>query len=67
MGPHVAREMDDLAAELRLRSLEPPYHAVAAEAAELQAMILQIGPEAPSEELDRRIAAFLAERKKPAH
>ena len=47
------RNMDDAAAELRLRDLEPPYDRVKAKTDELQAEIKRLGPDAFSEEFDR--------------
>ena len=57
-------EMDDLAAELRLRGLDPPYDRVRSEMSKLQDEIKRLGPDAPSDRLDERIARFLAEHKK---
>ena len=59
------RNMDDAAAELRLRDLEPPYDRVKAKTDELQAEIKRLGPDAFSEELDEEIDEFLEARKKP--
>jgi hypothetical protein len=59
------RNMDDAAAELRLRDMEPPYDRVTAKTDELQAAIRQLGPEAPSASLERTIDEFLAARSKP--
>jgi len=61
----VIREMDDLAAELRLRNLELPLDSVRAEALQLRDEVKRLGPDAPSDGLDERIRAFLAKRKKP--
>ena len=59
------RNMDDAAAELRLRDLEPPYDRVKAKTDELQAEIKRLGPDAFSEELDKENDEFLAARAKP--
>jgi hypothetical protein len=60
-----ARNMDDAAAELRLRELEPPYDRVKAKTEEIQAAIKRLGPDAPSETLDQTISEFLVVRSKP--
>ena len=57
--------MDDAAAELRLRDLEPPYDRVKAKTDGMQAETKRLGPDAFSEELDEEIAEFLEARKKP--
>jgi hypothetical protein len=59
------RNMDDAAAELRLRNLEPPYDRVKAKTEELQAAIQRLGPNAPSASLDQTIDEFLVARSKP--
>ena len=62
------RDLRDLATELRLRSLEPPYAAVQAEIEKLKELFHRIGPgDAPSASLDARIDAFFAQRQKPTH
>jgi hypothetical protein len=63
--PENARNMDDAAAELRLRDLEPPYDRVKAKTDELQAEIKKAGPDVPSKSLDEEIDEFLEARKKP--
>ena len=60
-------EMDDLAAELRLRGLDPPFGAVSAEISKLQESLKRVGSNAKSSELDRKIADFLEQRRKPKH
>jgi hypothetical protein len=59
------RNMDDAAAELRLRNLEPPYDRVKAKTEEVQAAIKRLGPDASSESLDQTIDEFLVARSKP--
>jgi hypothetical protein len=59
------RNMDDAAAEIRLRNLEYPYDRVKAQVETLQAAIKRLGPNAPSESLDRAEAEFFAARSKP--
>jgi hypothetical protein len=59
------RNMDDAAAELRLRGLEPPHDRVKAKIDELQAELKRSGPDAFSEELDKKNDEFLAARAKP--
>jgi hypothetical protein len=51
------RDMDDLAAELRLRGLEPPYDAVEQELADLSAQT----NEKTLREIAREIAEFMHE------
>lgn len=58
-------DMDDLAAELRLRDLLPPYDQVKPEVAILQARIKQIGPDAPNPKLDEDIDRFFEDQRKP--
>jgi hypothetical protein len=60
-------EMDDVAAELRLRGLDPPFKAVSAEISKLRESLERIGPNANSSELDRKIIDFLEQRRKPKH
>jgi hypothetical protein len=60
-------EMDDLAAELRLRGLDPPFEAVSAEISKLQESLKRLGSNAKSPELDRKITDFLEQRRKPKH
>ena len=60
-------EMDDLAAELRLRGLDPPFDAVSAEISKLQGSLKRLGSNAKSSELDRKIIDFLEQQRKPKH
>ena len=60
-------EMDDLAAELRLRGLDPPFEAVSAEISKLQGSLKRLGSNAKSSELDRKIIDFLEQQRKPKH
>jgi hypothetical protein len=62
-----ARDMEDLGAELRLRSLDPPFNAVRTEILALQDEIRCLGLDAFAAVLGERIAAFFAERKKLAN
>lgn len=64
-GWYDTRDLDDAAAELRLRGLDLPLDAVKAEAGALQRLVQAIGPDAPSPALDQKIEQFLAERRKP--
>jgi hypothetical protein len=52
-------EMDDLAAELRLRGLDPPFEAVKAEISKLQGALKRIGPHASSPEFEQKVSEFL--------
>ena len=60
-------EMDDLAAELRLRGLDPPFEAVKAEISRLQGALKRIGPHASSPEFEQKVSEFLEQRSKPKH
>ena len=60
-------EMDDLAAELRLRGLDPPVEAVKAEISTLQGALKRIGPHASSPEFEQKVSEFLEQRSKPKH
>jgi hypothetical protein len=60
-------EMDDLAAELRLRGLDPPFEGVQAEISKLEGALKRIGPHASSPEFDRKVSEFLEQRSKPKH
>ena len=60
-------EMDDLAAELRLRGLDPPFEAVKAEISRLQGALKRIGPHASSPDFERKVSEFLVQRSKPKH
>jgi hypothetical protein len=60
-------EMDDLAAELRLRGLDPPFEAVKAEISKLQGAHKRIGPHASSPEFEQKVSEFLEQRSKPKH
>jgi hypothetical protein len=59
------RNMDDAAAELRLRNLDLPYERVKSKIDTLSAEIKRRGPDAGSDTLDKKIDEFLAARKKP--
>jgi hypothetical protein len=59
------RDMDDAAAEIRLRGLEMPYDRVKEKTLALQAEVLRRGPEDDSPEIDRKIDDFLDARRKP--
>jgi hypothetical protein len=61
------RDMDDAAAEIRLRGREPPYDTVRDRIAEIQDRLARMGPDHPSEELDRLNEEFSQERGKPKH
>jgi hypothetical protein len=60
-----ARLMDDAAAELRLRGVDQPEDRVKSKINTLRTELKRLGPDVPSEGLDRKIDEFLAERKKP--
>ena len=60
-------EMDDLAAELRLRGLDPPFEAVKAEISKLQGALKRIGPHASSPDFEQKVSEFLVQRSKPKH
>ena len=62
---HRIREMDDLAAELRIRGLEPPYDRVEQEVAALQDALLSLNTETTPEDLCWY--DFMIERAKPKH
>jgi hypothetical protein len=62
---HRIREMDDLAAELRIRGLEPPYDRVEQEVAALQDALLSLNTKTTSEDL--WWYDFMVERAKPKH
>jgi hypothetical protein len=57
--------MDDLAAELRIRGLEPPYDRVEQEVAVLQDALLSLNTETTPEDLCWY--DFMIERAKPKH
>jgi len=59
------RAMDDLAAELRIRGLEPPYERVEQEVAALQDALMSLDTEATPEHLWWR--DFMIERARPKH
>jgi hypothetical protein len=63
----VVFEMDDLAAELRLRSLEPPFDAVESEISKMKETMRRLGPGSLSDGAHDRIAAFLVQWKKPSN
>ena len=60
-------EMDDLAAELRLRGLDPPFEAVKAEISKMEGALKRKGPYASSPEFDQKVSEFLEQRSKPKH
>ena len=60
-------EMDDLAAELRLRGLDPPFEAVKSEISKLQGALKRIGPHASSPEFEQKVNEFMEQRSKPKH
>ena len=60
-----ARDMDDLAAELRLRGRDPPFDAVQSEIADLRVELEQVNPDELRPELDRQIDEFLNALRKP--
>jgi hypothetical protein len=60
-----ARNMNDAAAELRLRNIDLPVERVQETFDALQAEIKKAGPDAPSKILDEEIDEFLEARKKP--
>lgn len=59
------QNMDDAAAELRLRGLEPPYEQVRPKTDVLRAEIERLGPDAQPEGLNQRIKDFLAALRAP--
>ncbi len=59
--------MDDLTAELRLRGLEPPYHAVKQELATRFARMNEGTQEKAGREFARQIGRFTREKDKPLH
>ena len=61
--PGRQREMDDLAAELRLRGLAPPYDAVRSTFDAMRAEIARDGPDNPG--VRERIRKFMEARDKP--
>ena len=59
------RDIDETAAELRLRGLDPPLDVVEeGDAGALQRLVQAVGPDAP-EALDQQINRFLTDRQKP--
>jgi hypothetical protein len=58
-------EMDDLAAELRLRGLDSPYGRVADEIAKMTADLEKIGPNSATPNIKSAIQEFLIARSKP--
>ncbi len=58
-------DVDDAAAELRLRGLDIPVETAEPEAAALRDLVEAIGPDAPSPTLDQQIEQFLTNRQKP--
>jgi hypothetical protein len=63
----VVFEMDGLAAELRLRSREPPFEAVESEISKMKETVRRLGPGSLSDDAHERIAAFLLQWKKPSN
>jgi hypothetical protein len=57
-------DMDDLASELRLRGLDPPYDRVADEVAVMKDRLRQMEPAAAAQMLEA-VRQFLVERSKP--
>jgi hypothetical protein len=61
-----SRDMDDAAAEIRLRGLEMPYERVKNKTRALRAELAWLDPENPSSpEIDRKISDYLEARRKP--
>jgi hypothetical protein len=58
------REMNDCDAELRLRSVEPPYERVESELREMHAEAVKLG-QAASPEIRARIAKFMDSKDNP--
>ena len=63
--PTTVRNLDDAAAELRLRKLDLPEHRVRPQIEALQKEMQRLGPYIRSESLDDAIDDFLNEREKP--
>jgi hypothetical protein len=63
----VIPEMNGLAAELRLRSLEPPFDAVQSEISKMTETVRRLGPGSLSDSARDRIDAFLVQRKKASN
>jgi hypothetical protein len=59
------RVMDDLAAELRLRGLEPPYGAVEQELADRSAQTNEAERKKTTREVAREIGKFMQENERP--
>ena len=62
-----ALNMDDLAAELRLRGRDPPFGAVQPEIADLRAELKRVNPDEAIAALDRQIGEFLEALRKPTN
>jgi hypothetical protein len=61
-----SRDMDDAAAEIRLRGLEMPYERVKNETRALRAELARLDPEDfSSPQIDRKIHDYLVARSKP--
>jgi hypothetical protein len=60
-----AQNMDDAAAELRVRGLEAPYEEVRSKIDVLRAETERLGPDAQPEGLDQRIKNFLTALRGP--
>ena len=63
-SPEAQREVDDLAAELRLRGLEPPYDSVQPELDAAREQISEAGPNDPG--VRERVREFFDSMKKPS-
>jgi hypothetical protein len=61
------RNMDDLAAELRLRGLEPPYLAVERELADCSAQTKETERKKVLRAFAREIGEFMRENQRPLH
>ncbi|ACF03025.1 hypothetical protein [Rhodopseudomonas palustris] len=59
------RNMNDAAAELRLRDLEIPYDQVESEMESIQRAFLQLAPNAGLASASQRIEEFMRDRRKP--
>jgi hypothetical protein len=58
-------DMDDFAAELRLRGLDPPFDRVADDVAKITADLEKMGPDPESSAVRNAIREFLIARSKP--
>lgn len=64
--PDRQRDMDDLAAEIRLRGGEPSTDALQAEMAAMQEELRRIGPDEENESINAQIRKFMQAREKPS-